>query len=477
MISEAERIKDIVVLVYGDIMVDKYINGTVTRISPEAPVPVLSVTDSYLKLGGAGNVAENVISLGGSVRMAGYLGNDTEGDWAKETLAKRGADISLVLQYDDVKTICKTRMTSKKQQLLRVDEETIKPAPKELSGQIKAHISDLLKGIDAVIISDYDKGAVTREIAQFIISEAGKRGIPSVADPKGTDYSKYRGATVCTPNMNEVRIASGEKFETEDEFRRIGDKLRKESGIMNLAVTRSEKGITLFEDTGITDHPAVSKDVIDVSGAGDTVTASIACFYACGIDLKESCALANMAASVVCSKSSTAVVSLNELMCRIKGYSRFKYITLQRARQIIDYLRENGKRIVFTNGCFDLLHAGHLSSFWQARQFGDVLIVAVNSDRSVKAIKGEDRPIIDEQNRIEMLCALDMVDYVLLMDEETPVSIISFLRPDVTVKGSDWESKEIPEKKVIEEYGGCIKFIEMKGTLSTTNIIKKIRNE
>jgi D-beta-D-heptose 7-phosphate kinase/D-beta-D-heptose 1-phosphate adenosyltransferase len=382
-----------------------------------------------------------------------------------------------VEQYDDCRTITKTRLTSKKQQFLRADEEIIKPAPKAYLDYLNEHINELFDGINVAIVSDYGKGAVTAEAAQLIIEEARKRKIPVFVDPKGKDYTKYRGATVCTPNMNEIRVVSGEKLETEEELRSVGSALRKDLGIENLAVTRSEKGITLFEETDINDFPAISKDVIDVSGAGDTVVATMACLYGCGIDLQECCKLANIAASIVCSKFGTATLTLSELMEQIVNSGQFKYVKLESAKYIVESLKEKGKKIVFTNGCFDMLHAGHLSSFVQAREFGDILVVAVNSDRSVKAIKGDSRPIIDEKNRIEMLCALEMVDYVVLMDDNNPINIIKTLKPDVTVKGKDWENKELPERSIVESYGGTVKFIEMKGTLSTTNIIKKIRNE
>jgi D-beta-D-heptose 7-phosphate kinase/D-beta-D-heptose 1-phosphate adenosyltransferase len=477
MIEQIEKIKDISVLIYGDMMVDKYINGTVSRISPEAPVPVLKVTDKFSKLGGAGNVIDNIVSLGASVRVLGYFGRDAEGDWTIEALNERKVDTSLIRQYEGCRTITKTRLTSKKQQFLRADEEEIKPAPDDYLEFLKTHLDEIFDGIQVAILSDYGKGAVTHEAAQLIIQEAVKRRIPVFVDPKGNNYEKYRGASVCTPNMNELRIVSGKRLDTEEELRQTGAELRKKLGIDNLAVTRSEKGITLFEENAVHDFPAISKDVIDVSGAGDTVVAAMACLYGCGIDLQKCCQLANYAASVVCSKFGTATLTLSELMEEIANSGQFKYVTLQNAKYIVDSLKEKGKKIVFTNGCFDLLHAGHISSFEQARAFGDVLIVAVNSDRSVKAIKGDSRPIIDEKNRITMLCALEIVDYVVLMDDDNPINIIKTLKPDVTVKGRDWEHKELPERKVVESYGGEVRFIEMKGTLSTTNIIKKIRNE
>lgn len=477
MIEKIEKITRARVLIYGDMMVDKYIDGKVSRISPEAPVPVLSVTKKVSKLGGAGNVMDNIVSLGGNVRAIGYLGEDEDGSWALNALANKHIDTSMIRQYKNVKTITKTRLVSKNQQFLRCDEEEIKPVEDKYVHFVQENIDIILGEIDIVILSDYGKGAVTYEMAQLIIREARKRSIPIIVDPKGTAYEKYRGATMCTPNVKELSVVSGEELDTEEKLKEVGSRLRKELDIENLVLTRSEKGITLFENGETNDFPAVSKDVIDVSGAGDTVVATIACLYATGVDLKECCRLANLAASVVCSKFGTATLSLNELMEQVVSSGQFKYMSLIGAKYALASQKEKGKRIVFTNGCFDMLHAGHLSSFLQAKEFGDVLIVAVNSDQSVKQIKGEQRPIINEKNRIEMLCALECIDYVVLMNEDNPISIIKELKPDITVKGKDWENKYLPEREVVESYGGEVKFIELKGTLSTTNIIRKIRNE
>lgn len=477
MFESIEKLTTVRVLIYGDIMVDKYINGKVSRISPEAPVPVLSVVEKKSKLGGAGNVMDNIVSLGAKVRVLGYLGKDEEGDWAISTLNDKGIDTSMIKQYAECRTITKTRLTSKKQQFLRFDEEVIKPVPEEYLNLLKQNIQQAFADIDVLIISDYGKGAVTEESSQMLIQYANSQNIPVFVDPKGNDYSKYKGATVCTPNMNELSVVTGKALEDENDVRMAGEQLRKEQNIDNIALTRSEKGITLFEEGSINDFPAISKDVIDVSGAGDTVVASMACLYGSGISLQESCVLANIAASIVCSKFGTATLSLSELMEHVANSGQFKYVSLESAKYIVASLKEKGKKIVFTNGCFDMLHAGHLSSFLQARKYGDVLVVAVNSDRSVKANKGDSRPIVDEKNRIEMLCALECVDYVVLMDDDNPINIINALHPDVTVKGRDWENKELPERKVVEAYGGEVKFIDLKGTLSTTNIIRKIQNE
>lgn len=478
MIDQVKQIVRANVLLFGDMMVDKYINGKVDRISPEAPVPVLKVTSKHSKLGGAGNVIDNIISLGANVRAVGYFGNDSDGCWAINTLKDKGIDTEFIKKYNNITTITKTRLVSKNQQFLRCDEEVVVDAPKEFVEFVKENINGLLNGINIVVISDYAKGAVTKELAQFIINAANDRNIPSIVDPKGKDYSKYTNATACTPNVSELSVIAGYDISDEGMLFRAGKEVKNLYNIKNLVLTRSEKGITLFsEDLHAKNFPAISKDVVDVSGAGDTVVATIACLMSSGVELEDCCVLANLAASVVCSKFGTATLSLNELMEQVVSSGQFKYIPLQNAKYIIASLKEKGKKIVFTNGCFDMLHAGHLSSFLQAKAYGDVLIVAVNSDASIKRIKGQDRPIIEEKYRIEMLCALECIDYVILMEDDNPINIIKELEPDVTVKGSDWKDKVLPEKSVVEAYGGEVKFIDLKGTLSTTNIIRKIRNE
>lgn len=474
---KVDRLHDISkckVLIYGDFMVDKYIMGNVKRISPEAPVPILEVTKKNSKLGGAGNVVNNIIALGASTRVLGCVGDDADGMWIIERLNKRSADTAFMQMDSDVMTIVKTRVVSKKQQYIRLDEERIQDIPDTYEAYVRENIEEILKDISVIIISDYGKGAVTKQIAGFLIDKANERNIPVVVDPKGSDYSKYRGATVCTPNTNELRVVTGITSEEETAITEAGFALRDEVSLKYLMLTRSEKGISVFEDEKKTDYPAVEKDVVDVTGAGDTVVSVVALGLAVGYDIGECSKLANLAASVVCSKFGAATLSMNELLECILYTGEFKNIDAEVAVFIAENLREKGKKVVFTNGCFDLVHAGHVSSFNQAKNMGDVLIVAVNSDASVKRLKGDKRPIVTEDNRIAMLCALECIDYVILMEDDNPIRLIEAIKPDITVKGKDWEDKYLPEREVVEAYGGEVRFIELEKGLSTTNIINKI---
>lgn len=472
-----EKLKQITskrILVFGDFMVDKYIMGSVNRISPEAPVPVINVKEEQIKLGGAGNVVNNLISLGANVRVLGCCGDDYDGRFIKNYFSNQQVDVNYFKLYSELKTITKTRIVSKKHQFARLDEEYKRDLPNEYYEYIKRNISSILENIDAIIISDYAKGAVNEDFAQLLISQSKKRNIPVIIDPKGSNYSKYRGATLCTPNMKELCDVIGRSIETEEEILKYSNSLIKNINLEYLIVTRSENGISLIHNSKKYDFPAKAKDVIDVSGAGDTVVAAIALLITIGFSMDEVCKLANVAASVVVSKFGTATLSLDEMISNIASNTDFKLLKPITAKYIINELKNKGKRIVFTNGCFDLLHAGHLSSFKQAKKFGDILIVAVNSDLSVKENKGDLRPIVDEKDRIDMISALEVVDYVILMDDKTPENLISIIQPDVCVKGEDWKEKEMPEKKIINSYGGKLEFIKLEKDKSTTQIIEKV---
>lgn len=475
--SQIYRMKEITVLVYGDFMVDKYIHGEVNRISPEAPVPVLHVTGKERKFGGAGNVVSNLLALGVKVRVAGFTGNDEEGMWLTNTFSKMGADTTYIENTADLQTVIKTRITSRNQQFIRLDEEKSENITKDLEAKILDNLFDMLQGVDSVILSDYGKGNVTSDVAQEIISACIQQAIPVVVDPKGVDYSKYRGATVCKPNEKELAVAMGTSLVTDEDVERAGCELKEQHGIENLVVSRSEKGIMYLNDQNVRrDFPTKTQEIIDVTGAGDTVVAMIASMMAIGADLEDSCKLANMAAAIVCSKFGAASASVQELIDALeKGIRHEELFTLEGIQKKIQEARQQSKTIVFTNGCFDLLHVGHLSSFRQAKQYGDILIVAVNSDASVKRIKGDSRPIINEENRMRMVSSLKYVDYVVLMEENDPTRLISVLQPDVVVKGRDWEGKYMPEREAIEAYGGKLQFIDLELGLSTTEIIERIQ--
>lgn len=467
-------IKEKQILVFGDYMVDKYIYGNVNRISPEAPVPVISMKKEQLKLGGAGNVINNLVSLGARVKVLGCIGDDKPGEFILGAFSDDKINIDYFKQYDELKTIQKTRIVSKNQQFMRIDEEIIKELPKSYYNYINENIEEILEDVDSIVISDYAKGAVNKNFAQLLIEAGNKKNIPIIVDPKGSDYTKYNGATLCTPNMKELQDVCKNICKSEIDIEKYGKEIVNKFNFDYLVITRSEDGISLISKEEKKDFPAKAKDVIDVSGAGDTVVASISLLKTIDLNIDEICILANLAASVVVSKFGTSTLSLDELVSMINQSSNFKLLDISTAKYIVNDLKQKGKKIVCTNGCFDLLHVGHLASFKQAREYGDILIVIVNSDSSIKENKGDLRPIISEKDRIEMLCALEIVDYVILMNEKTPERIISIIQPDVTVKGEDWKNKEVPEKKIVESYGGKMEFVKLEKEKSTTLIIEKI---
>lgn len=475
-IEDLYKITNIKVLVYGDYIVDKYISGKVNRISPEAPVPVIEVNQKSEKLGGAGNTINNIIALGASVRAIGYVGEDENGDFLFNYFHENKIETTFMKKYKSVKTISKTRIVSKNQQFLRLDEEVIEEPPTDYYEYLLKNIDDVFKNINSLVISDYGKGAVSKKLAQMLINEANKREIPIIVDPKGSDYSKYEDATVCTPNVKELCTVTGRELTEEMEIQEASNLLLNNIHLKYLMLTRSEKGISLFQQNDKIGYnfPAISKEVIDVTGAGDTVVATVSVLLPLEIDIKEICKICNTTASIVVSKFGTSTATLNELISHLNVTDNLKLLTKETIEFVINDLREKNKKIVFTNGCFDLLHAGHLSSFKTAKQLGDILIVAVNSDNSVKENKGDLRPIINEEDRIKMVSELECVDYVILMDDKEPSNLIRLIKPDIQIKGKDWENKYMPEKELIESIGGKIEFIELAKDKSTTKIIEKI---
>ncbi len=475
-VDKLNNIGNINVLVFGDYMVDKYIDGSVNRISPEAPVPVVSVSNKITKLGGAGNVINNIVSLGAKVRVLGCVGDDIDGKFIIDCFSNNNVDATYMKKYRELNTIVKTRIVSKNQQFLRLDEEVIENLPKDYYEFMNNNLDNIFNNINSLVISDYGKGAVSYDIAQLLIKTAKSKNIPVVIDPKGSDYSKYSGATLCTPNVKELSVVTGKNVKTEDEVLEAGKELCKKINLDYLVLTRSEKGISLFKngEDKKEDFPALKKDVIDVTGAGDTVVATISVLLPLNFSMQDICKISNISASIVVSKFGASTVSLNELFSNIYNTGKYKLIDLRTAKYIAEELRSKNKKIVFTNGCFDLFHVGHLYSFEKAREFGDILIVAVNTDKSVKRNKGDLRPIINENDRVKIISELECVDYVILMDDDNPVNIIKEIKPDVSIKGIDWKDKDVIEKPVIESYGGRLEFIELEKDKSTTNIIQKI---
>lgn len=467
------------ILVVGDFMLDKYLYGDVTRVSPEAPVPVAHIRKTDIKLGGAGNVAINIAALNANVKVLSCIGNDANGDKLVGMLENLGVDTEFIYKDSAWSTIVKTRVVSQNQQLLRYDEEDVQAIGANTIQKIRNSVSEIIGSVTGIILSDYGKGFVTEEIAQLIIQEAKAKGIPVAVDPKGSDYTKYRGATVCTPNMKELTEATGGKaLRTDEEIYEAALLLSQKCDLNYILATRSEKGMSLIDKDGRKklDFPAVAQEVSDVTGAGDTVISLFTLGMAAGYSKDVCCKIANAAAAIVVSKFGAATVSMDELVRATVEEICLdnKKVNFNDIERIAESIRHTGKRIVFTNGCFDILHAGHISSFRQAREFGDFLIMGVNSDDSIRRIKGPQRPIVSQDNRVALLEAIDCIDCIVVFDEDTPQKLIERIKPDCMVKGKDWEGKPVAGMEFVQSYGGKVCFIELEQGLSTTAIIEKI---
>ena len=462
------------VLVVGDIMLDRYWYGGTNRISPEAPVPIVKVDALEERAGGAANVAMNITSLGGSARLIGFTGIDEPAKVLDEQLTKRNVHCDFV-SVSTHPTITKLRVLSRNQQLIRIDFEegfnSVDHTP------ILERIESALSTSKVLVLSDYAKGALTA--VQAMIKQAQKGNVPILVDPKGTDFERYRGATLLTPNMSEFEAVVG-VCKTEQEIIEKGYQLIKQYDLKALLVTRSEKGMTLLQlDKPVYHLPTQAKEVFDVTGAGDTVIATLAASLAAGQSLEESCFLANAAAGVVVGKLGASTVSQVELSNAIRARTDdgFGVMTEETLKEEIRKARLRGEKIVMTNGCFDILHAGHVSYLANARKLGDRLIVAVNSDASVKQLKGQSRPINPLMQRMIVLGALDSVDWVVPFEEETPQRLIASILPDVLVKGGDYKPEDIAGGKEVIEAGGVVKVLNFEDGCSTTNIIDKIKQQ
>lgn len=458
------------VLVVGDVMLDRYWHGPTQRISPEAPVPVVKVEHIEDRPGGAGNVALNLAALGAPAWLVGVTGDDDAAESLRRPLEAAGVYCAFQ-QCPGQPTITKLRVMSRHQQLIRVDfEERFHTDGEALAAQVE----QLLDRVKVMVLSDYDKGALVNH--QRLIELARARGVSVLADPKGTDFSLYRGATLITPNLAELEAVAG-RCSTEQALVEKGQALMTDLELEALLVTRSEHGMTLLRRDSAPLHlPARAREVFDVTGAGDTVISTLAASLAAGADYPQAVALANLAAGIVVGKLGTASVSAPELrraVQREQGSERGVLGVEQLAGAIAD-ARAHGERIVFTNGCFDILHAGHVGYLEQARQLGDRLIVAVNSDASVRRLKGEGRPINPVERRMRVLAGLEAVDWVVCFEEDTPEALLERLKPDVLVKGGDYRKEQVVGWQIVESYGGEVRSLDFLDNCSTTAIVQKI---
>lgn len=463
------------VLVVGDLMIDRYWHGGATRISPEAPVPVVRVERHEDRLGGAGNVAFNLAALGAKVHLIGYTGADQAAEILSGLLAAAGIGHDL-LQQPGLATITKLRVISHHQQLIRLDFEDgfgQVPAAALLGGT-----ADRLPQTDILVLSDYGKGTLAP--VSTLIEMARAAGIPTLVDPKGRDFDKYRGATVLTPNLAEFEAVTGE-CRDESELVERGNTLREELQLDNLLITRGERGMTLLRPGAAPLHlPTHAREVYDVTGAGDTVISTLAAALAAGYSLVEATRLANVAAGLVVGKLGTASIDAEELGAALLGPRAYRHgvIDLADLLRQLESARSAGEKIVVTNGCFDILHPGHVHYLQEARKLGDRLIVLVNSNESVRRLKGPERPINDLSDRMAMLAALECVDWVIAFDGDTPREEICRIRPDVLVKGGDYRHiTDIAGHDCVLDQGGEVKILPFVDGHSTTRLIEAIRGD
>jgi D-beta-D-heptose 7-phosphate kinase/D-beta-D-heptose 1-phosphate adenosyltransferase len=460
------------VLVVGDVMLDRYWYGQSNRISPEAPVVVVNINQEEVRLGGAGNVAANVASLGANALLMGLIGEDPAGEQL-ETLLNQKNIISHLVKLPHTTTTVKNRVMSRQQQMIRLDfEKPYGDWPKE---QFLEKYKGLLSSIDAVILSDYAKGTLA-DLKQ-LISLARQKDIPVLIDTKGKDFEKYQGATVITPNLHEFETVVGACPNLSD-IESKGEKLRELLGLQAVLVTRSEKGMSLIAKEQSPLHiPTEAKEVFDVTGAGDTVIATLSVALASGFSLSQAAALSNKAAGVVVSKLGTAVINIDELNQQAQQKEKpVSIYTESELKIIINKAQSESLTVVMTNGCFDILHPGHIDYLEKARALGDMLFVAVNDDESVKRLKGDTRPINPLNSRMQMLAALACVNGVVSFSDDTPEALYCHLLPDVLVKGGDYEVHQIAGAECILKNNGKVMALDFLEGYSSSDVIKKIKN-
>jgi D-beta-D-heptose 7-phosphate kinase / D-beta-D-heptose 1-phosphate adenosyltransferase len=470
------------ILVVGDIMLDRYIHGDVERISPEAPVPVLRHARRYERAGGAANVAMNLAGLGCQTVLSGFWGSDSEQAELAAILERAGIDTVGVVQ-SALPTISKTRIVGRTQQLLRLDIESRDAQPAVEVQALQQRAADLVAKVHAVVLSDYAKGALTTALCEAVIRAARASGIPILADPKTPDFSKYTGATTVCPNLGELSAATGIPVHHTAVLLAAGQALVTEHDLKFLTVTMSEKGISVLRpasetDKGIFHSPARAREVFDVSGAGDTVIATLTACLAGGLQIETAVDLANLAAGIVVGKVGTVPIARHELVAALTPSTTLtageKILDLERIKLRVAEWRASGETIVFTNGCFDLLHVGHITLLEDCRRFGSKLVLGLNADASVCRLKGPTRPIVSERERARVMAALAAVDAVVLFEEDTPLELIRALKPNVLVKGGDYTIETVVGHEEVFASGGRVEIVPTVEGFSTTNIVKRL---
>ncbi|MBW2172426.1 MAG: D-glycero-beta-D-manno-heptose-7-phosphate kinase [Deltaproteobacteria bacterium] len=469
------------ILVVGDLMIDEYLWGEVERISPEAPVPVVSVTRDTTTLGGAGNVVNNLVALGAKVSVASVIGagESAEGTLLLKLFKDLGVDTSGLIQESTRPTTKKTRILAGHQHVLRIDRETNQEISGEHVDKLIRFVRERIDAFDVVLVSDYGKGLLTKDLLNQLIDVANQNEKTIIVDPKGLDFKKYAGATAITPNKREASLAAGTEIVDDVSLMTAGETLVQGVPVQKVLISCGKEGMVLFEH-GNKPHKisAEALQVFDVSGAGDTVLAVLGLGLASGGSFKEAAVFANVAAGIVVGKVGTATVSREELERFLEFSTRglaAKHKTLPDLASTAERLRAEGKRIVMTNGCFDLLHVGHIRLLSESKNMGDVLIVAIDDDESVKTLKGEDRPVIRVQERLRIISALDSVDYVTLFSTEELEQVIEAIQPDILTKGSNYTTDTVLGREIVERSGGEVVLIPITESVSSSRIINQIK--
>lgn len=487
MIRDLHRVLDLVefgfqrhrVLVVGDLMLDQYLWGDVSRISPEAPVPVLRSARRTHVAGGAANVAMNLVGLGARVSLAGFLGSDESAETLRGLLMTAGIATDALCVWKRP-TISKTRIMAGRQQLMRLDVETPElPYDEEIDALLRCLTSEIASA-DSIILSDYAKGALPEKICQHVITQARKRNIPVLVDPKGNDFSKYRHATTICPNLQELSNCTGAPVQQMEKMLAAGRALISSLQLDYLTVTMSQRGIRVVHPDAQQDlhASALAREVYDVSGAGDTVIATLAASAAAKLDLESAIQLANVAAGIVVSRVGTVPIDRANLLATlsVELVSSTQEKVVDRAGLIARAAqwRDRGETIVFTNGCFDLLHIGHITLLENAHRMGDRLVLGINSDASACRLKGPTRPIVSENERARILAALASTDAIVIFDEDTPLATIEALRPNVLVKGGDYTEATVVGADLVHSWGGRVAIVPTVAGFSTTNLVQKL---
>jgi len=469
------------ILVMGDLMIDEYLWGEVDRISPEAPVQVVSVLRDSTTLGGAGNVVNNLVALGAQVAVAGVIGAGNKAASMLKMFTELRVDTTGLIQDPGRPTTRKTRIIGGHQHVLRIDRETRQEISEGQAKRLAQFVRHRIDEFDIVLLSDYGKGLLTETLLRQIIDEACKKGRPVIVDPKGLSFKKYAGAAVLTPNKKEASLATGIEIVDHESLIAAGTALLREIPTQQVLITCGKDGMVLFESGKVPHRIAADvRQVFDVSGAGDTVLAVLGLALASGASFQQAAALANVAAGVVVGKVGTASVSAEELAKALSPSAEAltgKYKSVSELTALANRLKAEGKTIVMTNGCFDLLHVGHVKLLSASKKMGDVLIVAIDDDDSVRILKGKDRPIIGAQERLGIISALDCVDHVTLFSTNDLESLIEAIRPHILTKGSNYTTETVLGREIVERFKGRVALVQITEPVSSTQIINQIKQQ